>query len=93
MAVRQMLWKKERFRIRAVQMDKLRGSGIRKTDRIPKVRIRELSGVTKRLDERIDEGVLRWFGHVERVEGNRIGERIYEGECAGNRSVGRSRKR
>ena len=27
-------------------------------------RIRELCGVTKEVDERIDEGVLRGFGHV-----------------------------
>ena len=30
-------------------------------------------------DERIDKGVLRWFGHVERMEINRIANRIYIG--------------
>ena len=56
-----MLWKeKERSRVRAVQMDSLRGLlGIRKMDRVPNAPIRELGGVTKRVDERIDEGVLR----------------------------------
>ena len=41
-----MLWKeKERSRIRAVQMDNLRGLlGIRKMDRVLNARIRELSG-------------------------------------------------
>ena len=43
-----------------------------------------MCGVTKGVDEKIDEGVLRWFGHVERV---------YVGECAGSRSVGMPRKR
>ena len=43
----------------------------------------------KCLDERIDEGVLRWFGHVKRY---RIAKRIYVGECAGGHSVGRPRK-
>ena len=42
----------------------------------------------KGLDERIDEGVLRWFGHVEKTENDRIAMRIYAGECAGSRSVG-----
>ena len=28
-------------------------------------RIRELCRVTNGLDERIDEGVFRWFGYVE----------------------------
>ena len=45
------------------------------------------------LDERIDEGVLRWFSHVERKERDRIGKRVYVGECAATRSVGRTRKR
>ena len=37
-----MLWKEERSRIRAVQMDKIRSLlGIRRMDRVPNVRIRE----------------------------------------------------
>ena len=39
------------------------------------------------------EGELRWFVHVERTEGDRIAKRVYVGECAGSRSVGRPRKR
>ena len=35
----------------------------------PNARIWELCGVKKDLDERIDECVLRWFAHVERIEG------------------------
>ena len=56
-----MLWReKEGCRMRAVQMDNLRGLlGIRRMDRVPNARIRELCGVRKGLDERIDEGVLR----------------------------------
>ena len=49
--------------------------------------------MTKGVDERIDEGVLRWFSHVERMERDRIAKRIYVGECAGSRSVGRPRNR
>ena len=49
--------------------------------------IREMCGVKKGLDEKIDEGVLRWCGHVERMERDRIVKRIYLGECAGSRSV------
>ena len=32
--------------------------------------------VTKGVNERIDEGALRWFGHVERMENDRIGRRM-----------------
>ena len=67
-------------RIRAVQMDSLRGLlDIRRMDRVPNTRIRELCGVMKGLDERIDEGVLRWFVHVERMESDRA-KRVYVGD-------------
>ena len=49
--------------------------------------------VMKGLDERIDECVLRWFGHVARMKRDRIAKRVYVEECAGSRSVGRPRKR
>ena len=49
--------------------------------------------MTKGVDERIDGGVLRWFGHVKRMENDRIAKRVYVEECAGSRSAGRPRKR
>ena len=45
--------------------------------------IRELCGVTKEVDERIDENVLRWFGHVERMENDKIEKRVYVGKRVG----------
>ena len=45
--------------------------GIR-MDRLLNAQIRELYGVKKGLHERIDEGMLQWFGHVERIERDRI---------------------
>ena len=50
-------------------------------------------GGTKGVDEMIEEYVLRWFGHVTKMEKDRITKRVYVGECASIRSVGRSRKR
>ena len=90
-----MLWKeKERSRIRVVQMDNLRGLlDIRRMDRVLNAQIRKLYGMTKAMDEMIYEGVLRWFGHVKRMEKERIVKRVYVGECAGSGSVGRPRKR
>ena len=44
----------------------------------------------KGVDEMIAEGVLRWFGHVER---DRTAKRVYVGECAGSLSVGRPGKK
>ena len=42
--------------------------GIRRMDKIPNARIKELGRVTKSVDELIDEGVLRWLGLVERMK-------------------------
>ena len=53
----------ERSRIRAVQMDNFRGLlGIRRMDRVPNARMRELCRVKKGLEDRTDEGVLQWRG-------------------------------
>ena len=69
---------KEKRRVRCKQMDNLKGLlGISKMDRVPNARIRELCGVTKGVDERIDEGVLQLFGQVERMERDRITKRVY----------------
>ena len=46
--------------------------------------------MTKGVDEKVDEGVLPWFGHMEN---DSIAKRVYVGECAGSRSVSRPRKR
>ena len=73
-----MVWREnERSRIRSVQMDDFRGLlGIRRMDKVPNARIRQLCGVIKGVDEKID-GVLRRFGHVERMENNGIAKRVY----------------
>ena len=65
-------------------MENLRGLlGIRKMDKVTNARIRELYGVKKSIDKR--KGVLRWFGHVERMENDMIAKRVYVREFAGIR--------
>ena len=61
-----------------------------KEEKCPEFEINE-SG--RRGKEKIDEGVLRWFGHVEKMENDRIAKMINVGECAGSRSMSMSRKR
>ena len=46
----------------------------------------------KGVDEKIDEGVLRWFGHMERMETDRVAKMVYLGDCTGSCSVGRPLK-
>ena len=80
--------------IRAVQMDNLKGLlGVRRIGKVPNARIRQLCGVTKGLDEKIDEGVPQWLSHVGRIENDRIAKRVYVREWVGSRSVSRLRKR
>ena len=43
--------------------------------------IKELFGVTKRIDERIEEGDFQWFGHVDRMENDKFAKRFYVGVC------------
>ena len=71
------LWKEEeRSRIWAVQMDNIKGLlGIRRKNKVTNARIWELCEVTKGVDKMID-GVLQRFGHVERMENDRKAKSI-----------------
>ena len=90
-----MVWNsKYRSKVQAVQMDNLRGVlGVRRIDKMRNERIRELCGVKKGVNERINETILRWFGHLERMDESRLVKRMYNGECVGKRPVGRPKKR
>ena len=57
--------------------------------------IRELYKFRKGLNERIDEGILRWFSHTERMERDNIAKtsRVYVEECADSHSMGGPQKR
>ena len=46
------------------------------------IKIREFCRVTKGVYERIDESVLQWFEHVERMENDRVAKSVYAKECA-----------
>ena len=62
-------------------------------DKVLNVGMRELCGVTKRMNEKIDEGALRWFCHVERMGNDGITKKVYVGECTCSHSVGKPRKK
>ena len=47
----------------------------------------------KGVGERIDESVLRWFAHVERMENDSKAKRVYVEEYGDSHSVDRPRKR
>ena len=54
-----MIWR-ERSRIRAVQMNNIRGLlGVRRMDEVQNAQIRQLCRVTKGVEEKIDEDILQ----------------------------------
>ena len=44
------------------------------------------------VSQRIDQGVLRWFGHVERMGDERMAKRVYKSDMEGGRRRGGPRK-
>ena len=66
---------------------------IRKMDRVPNARIRELYGVEKEVDERNEEDFIYRFSHVERMENDMIIKRVFVEECASSRSGSQPRKK
>merc|ERR1711921_75996 len=81
----------DRRRMVVVQMNCLRNiCGFRRIDRVPNVEIRGICGVS--VSERMDQGILRWFGHVERMGNERLVKRVHDSEVRGVRRRGRPRK-
>ena len=44
----------------------------------------ELNEMRKGVDVRIDEKVLRWYGHTEKNKRSRTAKQVKEGECIGS---------
>ena len=83
----------ERKRVEAVEMNCLRSiCGVRRIDRIPNAELRRRCGKKVSVGERMDQGVMRWFGHVERMGDDRLVKRVYDSEVRGVRRRGRPRK-
>merc|ERR1712002_866144 len=83
----------DRRRMEAVEMNCLRNiCRLRRIDRVPNVEIKRMCGKNVSVSERMDQGILRWFGHVERMGNERFVKRVYDSEVRGERRRGRLRK-
>ena len=51
------------------------------------------SRVERGVDERINESVIRWFGHIERMKSDKSAKNVYVGKCVGSHSIDRLRNR
>ncbi len=84
----------ERKRLNVMEMRSLRSMcGVTRMDRVRNEEVRRRTGVVKVLAERAEQGVLQWFGHVERMEEERLVKKITRSNVRGVRPRGRPRMR
>ena len=60
-------------------------------DRVRNEEVRKRAGIERELASRADQRVLRWFGHVERMDEHRMARRVMMPEVSGGRVRGRPR--
>ena len=65
--------------------------GVPRMDRVRNEEVRGRAGIEKELPSRADQRVLRWFGHVERMDKYRMARRVLMAGVSGGRERGRPR--
>ena len=60
-------------------------------DRVRNEEVRRRAGIERELASRAVQRVLRWFGHVERINDYRMARRVLLAEVSGGRLRGRQR--
>ena len=82
----------DRRRLDVLEMKCLRSMcGVSLWHRLRNEEIRRRVGVQRELSSRADMAVLRWFGHMERMEDERMTKRVMVAEVRGVRARGRPR--
>ena len=67
----------ERRKVNALEMKCLRSFfGVSRMDRVRNEEVRRRAGIEKDSTSRADQRVLRWFGHVERMDEYRMARRV-----------------
>ena len=71
----------ERRKVNVLEM-KCLGSlvGVSRMDRVRNEEVRSRAGIERELASRADPRALRWFGHVERMDENRMTRRVLMAE-------------
>ena len=62
--------------------------GVSRMDRV-RNEVRTRDGIERELASRADQRVLRWFGHVERMDEYRMARRVLMADVSGERVRGR----
>ena len=82
----------ERQKVNVFEMKCLRSmAGVTRMDRIRNEEIQQRTGVTIDLACRIDRNVLRWFGHMERMDEGCLTKRVMKAGVDGRARRGRPR--
>lgn len=82
----------ERKRLNVVEMKCLRSMcGVTRYDRVRNEEVRRRTGVVQELSVRAEKKVLNWFGHMERMDEERMVKRIVGSNVEGTRLRGRPR--
>ena len=82
----------ERSKVNVLEMKCLRSLvGVSRMDKVRNEEVRRRAGIERELASRADQRVLRWFGHVERMDEYRLARRVLMAEVSGGRVRGRPR--
>ena len=66
-------------------------TGVSQLDRVRNEVVRARTGVRRELAARVDMNVLRWFGHVERMDNERLLKKVMNAKVDGRSAKGRPR--
>ena len=82
----------ERQKLNVFEMKCLRSMiGVSRLDRVRNEVVRARTGVRRELAARVDVNVLRWFGHVERMDNERLLKKVMNAKVDGRSARGRPR--
>ena len=74
----------ERRKVNVLEMKCLRSLvGVSRMDRVRNEEVCRRAGIERELASRADQRVLRWFGHVERMDECRMARRVLMAEVSG----------
>ena len=75
----------ESRKVNVLEMKCLRSLvGVSRMDRVRNEEVRRRAGIKMELASRADQKVLRWFGHVERMDDYRMARRVLLAEVSGD---------
>ena len=78
----------ERIKVNVLEMCLRSLVGVSLMDRVRSEEVHRRAGIERELASRADQRVLRWFGHVERMDVYRMARRVLIAEVSGGRVRG-----